>query len=746
MEKSEFFGRLLKAGVNSIATCEGKTAPAIEYELGEKIGLTGYAIQRYKVGHIPPDYIVLETIAEAAVTRGLMSKEWLMQFLHTGRHPNPEKISSILFPEIINKPRPEKIYHNLPAPIYNKFIARHKPFEDLKLGLQQRVAVVLIVSLGGMGKTSIAREIAEQCLFGDENYPRFDAAVWVSDKSREGTTSLNLLLDKISKTLDYPGITKFSFEEKKVEIDKLLREKRVLIILDNFETITDTSLVQWLLKLPEPSKAIVTSREYSRAFRNCTYVVEMHGMEDAEAKELILSRAKMVGLEKLFSDFSQFGPLLQATGGNPKAIEISLGYIKYQHKPLDEIINELYDARGELFDYLFTRSWQLLTTEDQKVLLSMYLFPFGAYPDALSSVSNIKLYSFDLSLTHLIDLSLVDVYRKDLISKNHYTLHPLVRSFVRSKLVTQHEVENDLRNRWISWYKNLAAKIGFCWNNVKRLEYLDPAGERENLEAVLTWCFAQERYQDVIDISKDVKYYYYVRGVWTTQNNLMRAEAAKLLDDKFVEFEALVYHINIASKQNNIGEVEKYIDRLDELSLLPGLESQSLVDFRHAKALYYLARHDNDQAIELWKTNLSVGELSEHSDNANRRWMAVCLYDSGKIDDAKMIFENIRLDAETQNFDRGIISAETYLASIAIDQNQLNNAEKWLTHASTLALTIQDRRAVAEINQIYSRYYLEIDDKFQSREYIENAIDGFERLGLHNKLLEARKMLALLTA
>jgi hypothetical protein len=53
--RSETFGRLLKGAINSIATYEGKTAPIIEEELAEKVGLAGSAIQRYKSGYLPPE-------------------------------------------------------------------------------------------------------------------------------------------------------------------------------------------------------------------------------------------------------------------------------------------------------------------------------------------------------------------------------------------------------------------------------------------------------------------------------------------------------------------------------------------------------------------------------------------------------------------------------------------------------------------------------------------------------------------
>src|SRR5262245_42875887 len=187
--KSESFGQLLKAGIASITYCERKTAARIEADLGAQIGVEATTIQRYKTGHIPPELRTVEILAEAAVKRGLMSREWLHQFLHAAHYPAPERLLDQLCPVAPARPRPPRIYQNLPAPTYSQFVMRQQPYAEVIDGLQQRSAVVLIASLGGMGKTSLAREVASHSLIGKDSVPQFDAVVWVSDKDRPGTTT-----------------------------------------------------------------------------------------------------------------------------------------------------------------------------------------------------------------------------------------------------------------------------------------------------------------------------------------------------------------------------------------------------------------------------------------------------------------------------------------------------------------------------------------------------------------------------
>ncbi len=262
--KSVVFGNLLKGAISGIANYEGKTAPIIEEELGALIGVSGKTIQRYKSGQLPPverDNDAVRILAEAAVKRGFLGRTWLERFLHAARYPAAEKLLDELCPARPARPKPERVYENLPAPTYDQFVMRQQAFAEVIDGLGQRSAAVLIVGLGGNGKTSLAREVATQCLHDDRDAPHFDAVVWVSDKDNPGTTNQTTVLDTIARTLDYPGFTQFSHDEKQYEVEQLLRRQKVLLIIDNAETITDGALFSWLLRLPEPSKAIITTRD-----------------------------------------------------------------------------------------------------------------------------------------------------------------------------------------------------------------------------------------------------------------------------------------------------------------------------------------------------------------------------------------------------------------------------------------------------------------------------------------------------
>ena len=89
--------------------------------------------------------------------------------------------------------------------------------------------------------------MAHRCLPGPELAiaEPFDGVVWTSARDQaDFDLSLDQVLDTMVHVLDYPYLTQLQSEEKVKAVDKLLRRQRILVIVDNFETITDMALVR----------------------------------------------------------------------------------------------------------------------------------------------------------------------------------------------------------------------------------------------------------------------------------------------------------------------------------------------------------------------------------------------------------------------------------------------------------------------------------------------------------------------
>jgi predicted ATP-dependent serine protease len=102
-----------------------------------------------------------------------------------------------------------KVYHNLPAQ-RGEFLGRGKDIEHVLEGLRSRWPLIAIEGMGGIGKTTLAIEVAQRCLSGPKAVlsPPFEYVVWVSASDRlEQKLWLNEVLDTTARVLGFPSIT-----------------------------------------------------------------------------------------------------------------------------------------------------------------------------------------------------------------------------------------------------------------------------------------------------------------------------------------------------------------------------------------------------------------------------------------------------------------------------------------------------------------------------------------------------------
>jgi hypothetical protein len=740
--KQRAFGQLLKAGIASIAYCEQKTAVIIEDDLGQQLGVAAASIQRYKAGYLPPEQLMVERLAYACVQRGLMGREWLRQFLQSAGYPTPAAMLDRLFPPTAVQPNPQRIYHNLPAPTYSQFVMRSQAFAEVIEGLSKRSSAVLIIGMGGNGKTSLAREVAEYALHSATEIPRFAAAIWLSDKGRQGSINLSLVLDEIARTLDYPGFTLFEFAEKRREVEQLLRRQRVLICVDNFETITDGALVSWLLDLPEPSKALITTREYRREFRRGGWPVELRGMLEHEAHALLTERLKALRIDQFVQAIAEFDPLVAATGGNPMAMGVALGLLKYKRQPLHQVIADLRAAQGELFADLFERAWLLLDDTTRRVVVAAACFPASVLNEALAVAADVHGIAFERAIERLVDLSLLDIQQANLHSAVRYTLHPLVRAFVAGKQPEHADILVATRQRWAEWYRRLAEQIAPHWFDLQTLAQLDP--EHENLRAVAEWLAEQHQDQPLLTISSLLGYYYYVRGLWQQQKaiNQMRLAAARRSTAVLEEALTLLNMIRVATLQDDLATAETWLGQAEQLAASLILSERQQSSFLHAKAMIALAHGRTADSRLLFERIMAMcAGIDHYKYYRARNWFAECLLLAGDASAAQPIFQESLAASQAIGYQRSVMFCQVRLARILLQQQHFTEAAAILQAAEQLARTHQNRRDLAAIQQTTAEMHRMRGDLPAAQTALQEAIDLFERLGMRRELAEARQVL-----
>lgn len=528
------------------------------------------------------------------------------------------------------------IPHNLPR--RGEFIGREGEKALVHEALKSRSFLVSIDGIGGIGKSTLALEVAHECLrpgqekTAQENEASFEGFIWATAKDRELT--LNDLLDVIARTLDYPGITQQPPKEKVTAIRKLLAAKNYLLIVDNFETITDDAVADFLLRLPEPSKALLTTRE--QKIRQA-WAISIRGLNEEEALKLIRHEGRRLGLRSVVeTENSVLLRLYQATGGAPLAIRWAVGQIKQKGQSLDAVLAALYEARGDIFADVFQRSWNLLTAEARQVLMVMPLFATSASLPAIEAASDMHHFALDEALGQLVEMWLVEATDELDISKRRFSIHPLTRSFAFKKLQQVSGLQDATYTRLTEYYESFAKQHGGDWYQDGFIR-LEP--ELQNILAIILWCLDSGNPAQGLELFNNVRYFMINFGYWS---------------------EAVEYSQRAIERLSELGEeVEAASIRLWPLSWI----------FRHRGEL------------DLAQSQASIGlEVAEDAGDdpllaIAKRHLARIAYERGDLERSKSLLTEALDFIRSTGDQRYIFLLTTNLAQLALQEGQLENAQ-----------------------------------------------------------------------
>ena len=287
------------------------------------------------------------------------------------------------------------VLRNLPPPTYMTFVPREALWQELSRKFEKSLPIIAMIGLGGNGKTMLARKYATY--LARQSPARFRLIVWISDREVPGSTTLNTVLDEIAAAADYSGLAARPLAEKKQQTIRILERTPTLLVIDNFETIVDKELGRWLIKIPDPSRVLITSIVHPRDLEPYYLEIEVSGLTEEERDlfyEQLLARRNLPDLAERQSELAD---LWSAANGNPKLIELALGQVKSRGRSLRDMIQDIGTrrdrARGSsqastiIVQDLFRDSWKAMTSRDKDVLMALSCFPYGATSDVIRSVS-----------------------------------------------------------------------------------------------------------------------------------------------------------------------------------------------------------------------------------------------------------------------------------------------------------------------------------------------------------------------
>ncbi|HYZ10630.1 MAG TPA: adenylate/guanylate cyclase domain-containing protein [Actinomycetota bacterium] len=220
--------------------------------------------------------------------------------------------------------------NNLPVQL-TSFVGRRRELEEVKEAVRAG-RLLTLTGPGGTGKTRLALQTAHELL------PEFEQGVFFV--ALAPITERGLVLPAVAKAIGLPEATKETTGEALVEH---LRDKRLLLVTDNFEQVLDAAPdVGMLLSSTEGVSVLATSREPLGLSGEREYPVPPLGLPDPahlpaveglsqyEAVSLFVDRATAVqpGFQVTNENAPAVAEICARLDGLPLAIELAAARVK----------------------------------------------------------------------------------------------------------------------------------------------------------------------------------------------------------------------------------------------------------------------------------------------------------------------------------------------------------------------------------------------------------------------------------
>jgi predicted ATPase len=290
--------------------------------------------------------------------------------------------------------------HNLP-PQPTLFIGRETELASLNnLLLYSEKRLITIVGPGGMGKTRFALASAERFVgtFGDMPRPFTDGVYFVS---LAPLTAPDHIVQALIETLDFPLETgERQRRTPRQQILDYLRQKRLLLIMDNFEHLLDgVELVTDILKTAPEVQIVATSRE--RLHLQQEQIFAIQGLEfpdwetpedatDYTASKLFILRARRIqhDFQLQTEDLTYLTRITRLVEGMPLAIELAAAWVDILslagiaaeiQKSLDFLETDVRDIpeRHRSIRAVFDTSWQQMSLVERHIFPQLSVFRGG---------------------------------------------------------------------------------------------------------------------------------------------------------------------------------------------------------------------------------------------------------------------------------------------------------------------------------------------------------------------------------